>query len=38
MTSLAGGWKSDFTPEHVRIESLHGDIVEERHAPRTEVP
>lgn len=35
MTSLAGGWKSDFTPEHVRIESLHGDTVEERHAPRT---
>ncbi|MGF6756635.1 hypothetical protein [Paraburkholderia sp. GAS42] len=35
MTSQTAGWKGHFTPDLVRIESLKGDWIEERHAPRT---
>ena len=35
MTSHSGGWKSQFMPDRVRIESLKGDWTEERQAPRT---
>src|ERR1700739_4757162 len=34
MTSQTAGWKGHFTPNLVRIGSLDGDSVEERHAPR----
>lgn len=35
MTSPDSGWKGDFAPDRIAITTLHGDAVEERHAPRT---
>jgi hypothetical protein len=35
MTSSAAGWKSEFTPDLVRIESFDGKSAEQRNAPRT---
>jgi hypothetical protein len=34
ITSRIAGWRGDFTPDTVRIESLDGRAAEERHAPR----
>ena len=35
ITSQTAGWRGTFTPDAVRIESMDGRAVEERHAPRT---